>query len=93
MKKLVVILIVILLGIFIFNAIQTQVKATIHADQTMGLVFGLCNEAFEKFTDAEWSLLYRRCGEKDILNATRLIELWGALLRVATESGKIINER
>jgi len=95
MKKLALVLVVILLGIFLLNAIQTQsaVKATIHAEQTLGLVFGLANEALEKMTSAELSLLYIRCGSEDIRNATRLIELWGALLRVAAASGEIINER
>jgi len=94
-RILLLILVLVLSGIFLFN-IQTQVKAvkaTIHAEQTLGLVFGLANEALEKMTSAELSLLYRRCGSEDIRNATRLIELWGSLLRVATESGEIINER
>ena len=90
MKKLTILLIVILLGIFLLNAIQMQITAK---EQTMGFVFGTFNENFQKMTGAEKELLYSRCGEKDISDAAVLIGLWGALLRVSTESIKIIKER
>jgi len=93
MKKLALVLVVILLGIFLLNAMQMQLGAKIYPEQTMGYVFGICNENFQKMTSAEQSLLVSRCGAKDIENATILIELWGSLLRVATESSRIISER
>ena len=90
MKKLTILLIVILLGIFLLNAIQMQITAK---EQTIGYVFGILNDNLQKMTSAEKELLYSRCGEKDISDATVLIGLWGALLRVSTESINIMKER
>jgi hypothetical protein len=93
MKKLTVILIVVLLGIFLLNAMQLQITAEIYPEQTMGLISGRLNENIQKMSSGELDLLYMRCGASDIDDATRLIGLWGALLRVMTESEKIIQER
>jgi len=93
MKKLTVILIVVLLGIFLLNVMQMQMNAKIYPEQTMGLVVGMLNENLQKMTNAERTLLVSRCGEKDINDATILIGLWGALLRVSTEAGNIILKR
>lgn len=59
----------------------------------MGSIFGIFNENFQKMTSVKQALLYSRCGKKDINSAATSIELWGSLLRVSTESVKIINER
>ena len=93
MKKLALVLVVILLGIFLLNAMQMQMNAKIHPEQTMGLIFGRLNENLQKMTSAEKDLLVSRCGDKDISDATTLIGLWGALLRVSTESMNIMSER
>ena len=93
MKKLMVIIIVVLLGIFLLNIMQMQMNAKIYPEQTIGLIFGRFNENFQKMTIAEKTLLVNRCGEKDISDASTLIQLWGALLRVTTESVNIISER
>ena len=93
MKKLTILLIIILLGIFLLNVIQSQIDAKIYPEQTMGLIFGMLNENLQKMTSAEKALLVSRCGEQDIDDATTLIGLWGALLRVNTESINIISER
>ena len=93
MKKLMVIIIVVLLGIFLLNIMQMQMNAKIYPEQTMGLIFGRFNENFQKMTIAEKTLLISRCGEQDISDASTLIQLWGALLRVTTESVNIISER
>lgn len=93
MKKLTVILIVVLLGIFLLNAMQIQITAKIYPEQTMGLITGTLNENIQKMSSAEIDLLYNRCSSVDITDATRLVALWGALLRVTTESEKIIQER
>ena len=53
MKKLSVILLIILSGIFLLNTIQLQIDAKIYPEQTMGLIFGRFNENFQKMTSAE----------------------------------------
>lgn len=93
MKKLTIVLLIILSGIFLLNAMQSQIDAKIYPEQTMGLIFGKLNENLQKMTSAEKDLLVSRCGEQDINDATTLIGLWGALLRVSTEAGNIILER
>ena len=90
MKKLIVILIIVLLGIFLLNAAQMQMTATTYPEQTMGYVFGIFNNNYQAFTSAERNLLLSRCGEQDIQDAATLIKLWGALLRVSTESARIM---
>ena len=93
MKKLAVILIVVLLGIFLLNVMQMQMNAKVYPEQTMGLIVGTLNENIQKMSSAEIDLLYNRCSSVDITDATRLVALWGALLRVTTESVNIISER
>jgi len=93
MKKIILVLVVVLSGIFLLNAAQMQMGAAIYPEQTMGKIFGMLNENMQKMSSAEIDLLYSRCSSEDITDATTLIRLWGALLRVCTESINIMDER
>ena len=90
MKKLIILLIIVLVGVFFINALPDPAKSQ---DQTLGVVVSFLNNTLNKMTSSEMATLERKFTQAEFNSATRLITDWGNLLRVATEAGKIILER
>ena len=90
MKKLIILLIIVLVGVFFINALPDPAKSQ---DQTLGVVVSFLNNTLNKMTSSEMATLERKFTQAEFNSATRLITDWGNLLKVATEAGKIILER
>lgn len=90
MKKLTILLIIILLGIFLINALPDQAKSQ---DQTLGVVVSFLNNTLNKMTNSEMATLERKFTQAEFDSATRLLTDWNNLLRISTEAGNIILER
>ena len=90
MKKLTMILIIILLGIFLINALPDPAKSQ---DQTLGVVVSFLNNTLKKMTNSEMATLERKFTQAEFDSATRLLTDWNNLLRISTEAGNIILER
>jgi len=90
MKKLTILLIIILLGIFFINALPSPAKSQ---DQTLGVVVSFLNNTLNKMTNSEMATLERKFTQAEFDSATRLLTDWNNLLRISTEAGNIILER
>ena len=90
MKKLTIILIIILLGIFLINALPGPAESQ---EQTLGAVVSFLNNTLNKMTDSEMATLERKFTKAEFDSATRLLTDWNNLLRISTEAGNIILDR
>ena len=90
MKKLTILLIIILLGIFFINALPGPSKAE---SQTLGSVVNFLDTTLKKMTNNEMAMLEKKFTQEEFDSATKLITQWGNLPRIATEAGNIILER
>ena len=88
MKKLTLIIIIILLGIFLLNTAKT-----VAVEMTLGSIFNWLNSNYGKLSSSELATLERRVGTSTIREATNLISEWGCLLEVSTAVQQILNER
>ena len=90
MKKIILVLVVVLLGILLLSTINRPLVAE---QLTLKTAIDMMNENFQKLTPQEMDLLYSRVTQSDIDDAIILIRQWGALCTVGTEIGRIILER
>ncbi|MBA7555188.1 hypothetical protein ES705_47841 [subsurface metagenome] len=87
MKKLTIMLIIILLGVFFINALPGPAKSQ---DQTLGTVVSFLNNTLNKMTSSELATLERKFTQAEFDSATRLLTDWNNLLRISTAAGNII---
>ena len=89
-KKLVILLIVVLVGVLFINALPSPSTAEV---RTLASVITFLDTTLKKMTQNELDMLEKRFTQEEFDSATRLMTQWGNLLRIATEAGKIISER
>jgi len=90
MKKLTIMLIIILLGVFFINDLPSPAKSQ---DQTLGAVVSFLNNTLNKMTSSEMATLEKKFTQAEFDSATRLLTDWNNLLRISTEAGNIILDR
>lgn len=90
MKKLLIFLIVVLVGVFFINALPDPAKSQ---DQTLGEVVSFLNNTLNKMTSSEMAILENKFTQAEFDSATRLLTDWKNLLNIATEAGNIILKR
>jgi len=90
MKKLTILLIIVLVGVFFINALPGPAKSQ---DQTLGMVVSFLDNTLNKMTNSEMAILEKKFTQAEFDSATRLLTDWNNLLRIATEAGNIILKR
>ena len=90
MKKLVIVLLVILLGVFLLNAVP---KPLIAGEMTLPSTISIINEALMALTPDEMATLKTRMSQKELNDAMALFNQWQALVKLGDIAGSIILER
>jgi len=88
-KLIIALLTGLLIGVFMGGILAP----TTAEEQTLGSVVAFLNNTLNKFTSNELAILERRVTQKQINDATILMNQWAALLKISTEAGNIILER
>lgn len=91
MKKLVVILIVILLGIFLLNA--TRTSALEKTDMTLALMVDYFNTQFAKLTETEKDRVSSILPQKDFTDGSTFINQFASFCRVISAMDSVLAER
>ncbi|MBA7519192.1 hypothetical protein ES705_11267 [subsurface metagenome] len=92
MKKLAVLLLVVLIGIFLLNATRT-VAIERYTDITLALMVDHFNAQFAKLTKAEIDKVASLLPGKDFENGSLFINQFAAFCRVITAVDAVIAER
>ena len=90
MKKLMILLIIVLAGVFFIN-ILSDISNTQEA--TLASIVSYINISIDSMTRDEINRLAERITTKELEDAKILIKQWEALIKVATEANKIMVER
>ena len=90
MKKLTVLLIIILLGVFFINSLHDLSKA---GEQTLGAVVVNLQNSMSKFKADDITTLNSKITPEELTDSAKLVKQWKALLKVSKEAGKIVSER
>ena len=90
MKKLTVILVIVLVGIFLLNAIPKPLAA---GEITLSSTISIVNEALMALTPDEMVILKERMSKKELDDAMALFNQWQALLKLGDMAANIILER
>lgn len=91
MKKLAVILIVVLIGIFLLNA--TRIVAIETTDITLALMIEHFNTQFAKLTEAEKDKVSSLLPQKDFADGSLFVNQFAAFCRVISAVDAVIAER
>jgi len=92
MKKLAVILIVVLIGIFFLNATRT-VAIEKYTDITLALMVDHFNIQFAKLTEAEKDKVSSLLPQKDFTDGSLFLNQFAAFCRVMSTMDSVIAER
>jgi di/tricarboxylate transporter len=90
MKKLIILLIIVLTGIFFVNILSNTSKTQ---EATLASIVSYINISIDSMTRDEINRLAERITTKELEDAKILIKQWEALIKVATEANKIMVER
>ncbi|MBA7580559.1 hypothetical protein ES708_22452 [subsurface metagenome] len=90
MKKLAVILVVILLGVFLLNAVP---KPSTAGEMTLPSTISMVNKALMALTPDEMATLKARLSQKELSDAMALFNQWQALVKLGDVAASIILER
>jgi len=90
MKKLAVLLIVILLGVFFINSLYDLSKA---GEQTLGAVVADLQNSMSKFKADDITTLNSKITPEELTDSAKLVTQWKALLKVSEEARKIVSKR
>lgn len=90
MKKLMIIAIMILLGIYLFNALPGPVESQ---NQTLGVAIANLKSIMGKFKVEDIDTLNSKITPEELSDCAKLITQYEALLKVSIEAGKIILSR
>lgn len=91
MKKLAVILLVVLIGIFVLNA--TRTVAIEKTDMTLALMIDYFNTQFAKLTEAEIDKVALLLPQKDFTDGSLFMNQFAAFCRVIVAMDSVIAER
>ncbi len=88
-KLIIALLTGLLIGVFMGGILAP----TTAEEQTLGSVVAFLNNTLNKLTSNELAILESRVTQKQINDATILMNQWAALLKISTEAGNILLER
>jgi tetrahydromethanopterin S-methyltransferase subunit C len=90
MKKLMIITIIFLLGIYLFNALPGPAESQ---SQTLGVAVANLQNLMSKFKVDDLTTLNSKVTPEELIDSAKLVKQWKALLKVSKEAGKIISGR
>ncbi|MBA7517402.1 hypothetical protein ES705_09468 [subsurface metagenome] len=90
MKKLMIITIIFLLGIYLFNALPRPAESQ---SQTLGVAVANLKSIMSKFGVEDIDKLNTKITPEELSDCAELVKQWEALLKVTIEAGKIIKSR
>jgi len=90
MKKSIIILIVVLVGIFFVNVLSNTSKTQ---EVTIDSVVKIANSLIDSMTQDEFNKLAEKMTTEELDDALILMKQWRALLTITIEANKIISER
>ena len=90
MRKLVILLIIVLVGVFFVNILSDTSKTQ---EVTLTSIVSYINTEMDNMTKDEISRLAERITTEELEDAKILMRQWRALITIAEEANKIILER
>ena len=90
MKKSIIILIVVLVGIFFVNVLSNTSKTQ---EVTIDSVVKIANSLIDSMTQDEFNKLAEKMTTEELDDALILMKQWRALLTITIVANKIISER
>ena len=90
MKKSIIILIVVLVGIFFVNVLSNTSKTQ---EVTIDSVVKIANSLIDSMTQDEFNKFAEKMTTEELDDALILMKQWRALLTITIEANKIISER
>ena len=90
MKKLIILLIIVLVGVFFVNILSDKSKTQ---EATLASIVSYIDTSIHSMTKDEVNRLVERITTEELEDAKILTKQWKALIKIATEANKIITER